>query len=143
MKKFLDYFVPTRYNLSFLINRKKDTLTGCTVIYGQALTSEIMLHAKDLDIQSVKINNTEVDFQYDQDTIILKNFSIRTELEITLNYTAKITPNMEGVYLSTYQYRNQTQKIVATQFESHYARQCFPCIDEPAAKATFELTITS
>ena len=50
---------------------------------------------------------------------------------------------MEGAYLSTYEYNGETEKIVATQFESHYARECFPCIDEPIAKATFSLKITS
>lgn len=49
---------------------------------------------------------------------------------------------MEGAYLSTYQLGDTTETIVATQFESHYAREAFPCIDEPAAKATFDLKIT-
>ncbi len=29
-----------------------------------------------------------------------------------------------------------------TQCESHFARSIFPCIDEPAAKAAFQLTLT-
>ena len=49
---------------------------------------------------------------------------------------------MQGAYLSTYEYEGREERIVSTQFESHYARECFPCIDEPAAKATFDLTIT-
>ena len=48
---------------------------------------------------------------------------------------------MEGAYISTYEYNGKTETIVATQFESHYAREAFPCIDEPEAKAVFELSI--
>ena len=49
---------------------------------------------------------------------------------------------MQGAYLSKYQYSGETQLIVTTQFESHYARECFPCVDEPAAKAVFQLAIS-
>ena len=57
-------------------------------------------------------------------------------------YNGTLNENMEGAYLSTYDYEGEKEIIVTTQFESHYARQAFPCIDEPAAKASFQLTIT-
>ena len=31
--------------------------------------------------------------------------------------------------------------MVATQFERHYARQTFPCFDEPEYKAVFRATL--
>ncbi|MBR0460424.1 M1 family metallopeptidase [Candidatus Saccharibacteria bacterium] len=62
---------------------------------------------------------------------------------VIIKYHKKLNRNMQGAYISTYEHAGTTEKIVSTQFESHYARECFPCIDEPAAKATFDISITT
>ena len=50
---------------------------------------------------------------------------------------------MAGFYRSTYTDVNGASKIMAsTQFESLDARRAFPCVDEPAAKATFIVALT-
>ncbi|KAJ1289420.1 hypothetical protein BS78_02G163000 [Paspalum vaginatum] len=46
-----------------------------------------------------------------------------------------------GFYRSKYQYRGKQKNMAVTQFESVYARRCFPCWDEPAFKAKFKLTL--
>ena len=63
-------------------------------------------------------------------------------LVILVCYSFTLNTNMMGCYLSTYDYKGREERLVSTQFESHYARECFPCIDEPAAKATFDLEIS-
>ena len=68
---------------------------------------------------------------------------IANYVRIIVNFSLDLSHNMEGAYVSTYQHDGHEEKLVTTQFESHYARKCFPCIDEPEAKATFDLKITS
>lgn len=74
----------------------------------------------------------------------LKNEELWQRVELKIAFTTKITAKMEGIYYSTFKNaQGKEERMVSTQFESHYARECFPCVDEPAAKAKFYLTITS
>lgn len=63
------------------------------------------------------------------------------DLDLKIIFSTKLNQNMEGCYLSTYDYNGKKQLLATTQFESHYAREAFPCIDEPDAKAIFDLTL--
>lgn len=63
------------------------------------------------------------------------------EVAFNIQFRAKLNRNMQGCYLSTYQHNGKEYRIATTQFESHYAREAFPCIDLPAAKANFSLNI--
>ena len=118
-------------------------MTATATIYGEATGNNIKLHAVNLGIQEITVDGIQVeDFLYLGEEIQIHDL-VAGNHEIIVRYTAPITPDMEGVYLSTYEADGKEEKIVATQFESHYARQCFPCVDEPAAKATFTLQIAS
>lgn len=46
-----------------------------------------------------------------------------------------------GIYPSYYEVNGEKKQIIGTQFETTAARQAFPCVDEPEAKATFDLAI--
>ena len=48
---------------------------------------------------------------------------------------------MMGIYPSYYTVAGQKKQLIGTQFETTAARQAFPGIDEPEAKATFSLVI--
>ncbi len=50
---------------------------------------------------------------------------------------------MHGLYPCFYEHEGKKKKLLATQFESHHAREVFPCVDEPEAKAIFDLTLTT
>ena len=48
---------------------------------------------------------------------------------------------MMGIYPSYYELNGEKKQIIGTQFETTFARQAFPSVDEPEAKATFSLAL--
>jgi puromycin-sensitive aminopeptidase len=61
-------------------------------------------------------------------------------LELTFN--GSINDKMKGLYRSKFQGADGKDKFNGvTQFEATSARRCFPCWDEPAIKATFDMSL--
>jgi len=64
-------------------------------------------------------------------------------IKLKIEYSGFLNNQMAGFYRSSYTDISGASKIMAsTQFESLDARRCFPCVDEPAAKAVFGVTLT-
>lgn len=60
-----------------------------------------------------------------------------------IEYDGEINDKMKGLYRSKYLGPEGDERYAAvTQFEATDARRCFPCWDEPAIKATFDITVT-
>ena len=65
-----------------------------------------------------------------------------SSIKLVIDFVGSLNNQMAGFYRSHYKDVNGKDKIVAsTQFEALDARRAFPCVDEPAAKATFVLTL--
>ena len=141
MEKLVKYFVPEKYALDLTIDKKAKTIGGTVIVKGVAKAENIKFHVVGLSVDQVTVNDKKAKFEVTDG--VLSVFKVpRSDLTIEIGYHGHLNENMQGAYLSTYEYRGTTEVIVATQFESHYAREAFPCIDEPGAKAVFELTIT-
>ena len=142
VERFLNYFEPVEYMLNLDIKKKDRCIDGMAFVSGIAKTKKIKFHAVNLEIESVIVAGERDNFKYDGKVLEIFNVPTDDETQIVICYKARINENMQGAYLSTYEYKGRIEEIVATQFESHYAREAFPCIDEPAAKAIFNLCIT-
>lgn len=61
---------------------------------------------------------------------------------LELTFDGVLSDKMKGFYRSKYQAPDGQERYAAvTQFEPTDARRCFPCWDEPALKATFDMTL--
>ncbi|MBR1801624.1 M1 family metallopeptidase [Candidatus Saccharibacteria bacterium] len=140
MERLLDNFIPENYNLELRINKYTEKVQGRVLITGEKVGESLKLHAKNLKIINVIVNGERKNIKQNDDMLEILDVE-NGATKIDIKYTFNLTHNMEGVYLSTYQFEGEEERIVSTQFESHYAREGFPCIDEPAAKATFDLKI--
>ena len=142
VEHLIEKFVPENYNIFLDINRQEKFFSGNVAINGEALDNVISFHQKDLTIHSVLLDNNELTYHIDNE-----NEAVRIELPETgsmtlvLEFSGKITDNMTGIYPSYYTVENVKKEIISTQFESHFAREVFPSIDEPEAKATFDLAL--
>lgn len=140
IRRLLDYFVPQHYQLQLNIEPEQSRFSGQVTVTGETVGKQARLHSKDLDILSVKTErNDSPDWRLSEDELIIDD----TADEITVQFQGRLSDTaMNGLYICKYRQDGHTRRLFATQFESHYARKCFPCIDEPSVKATFDLSIT-
>lgn len=135
-------FIPENYNLFLDIDRPSKTFNGNVAIAGEAFENHISLHQKDLTITAVLLDNEKLNFQMDDENEAVHIDLPETgSLTLVLEFSGVITDNMSGIYPSYYTVDGVKKEIISTQFESHFARQAFPCIDEPEAKATFDFSL--
>ncbi len=61
-----------------------------------------------------------------------------------IEFNGLLNDKLKGFYRSKYIHPSGEERYAATtQFEAADARRCFPCWDEPALKATFDVTIVA
>lgn len=152
-------FQPENYQLSLVPDREAMTFTGTVTITGKKSgrpSQRITLHQHDLSItkasvtkhdktgsQEVPISRINTHKSFDEVRLHSNQMLYPGSYEVTLEFNGKITRNMDGIYPCFFKEAGVKKKIIATQFESHHAREVFPCIDEPEAKATFDLSLTT
>ncbi len=139
---FYEAFQPAHYDLFLDIDRGAKTITGRTTITGHASQATIDIHRKFLTINAVTVADQAVPFTLDDArealTVTLPSAG---DVTLTITYTAPLTDTMMGIYPSYYTVNGEQKQLIGTQFETTAARQAFPGVDEPEAKATFDLAI--
>ena len=141
-KHFYETFHPEHYDLFIDINRAQKTINGTSTITGEALENTILINQKYMKIASVTSAGKDVPFTVNEDKeAIAIELGQTGKVTVEIKYSAPLTDSMMGIYPSYYQVDGVQKQIIGTQFETTAARQAFPCVDEPEAKATFSLAL--
>ena len=146
--------IPSHYNLHLKPDLESESFTGTVDISIDAseTISEIILNSKELELKSARLIGDvgEIDangFTYDEElervTLHLASEAPSGSYTLSINFDGILNRKLAGFYISTFTDEDGVErKIATTQFESTDARQAFPCFDEPAMKASFEVALT-
>lgn len=142
VKRFYETFHPDHYDIYLDISREKMSFHGKTIVVGDAQEELVKLNQKYLKITSVRVDQKKADFDYnDKEEVVNIKAGKVGKMKIEVDFEGKLTDSMMGIYPSYYEVDGEKKQLVGTQFETTFARQAFPCVDEPEAKATFALAI--
>lgn len=139
--------VPDHYGLTFTPNLRNATFAGQETIDVRVLRlgNSITLNSAEIEIQKATVdqggNTQEAKVAFDpakeQATLTLSNPLAAGPATIRIQFTGILNDKLRGFYLAKTRLRN----YATTQFEATDARRAFPSFDEPAMKATFDVTL--
>lgn len=149
VRHLAELFSPAHYNVNLNISKRvQRVFTGSVTIDGELTHTDtkIMLHAKDLTVTRATIDGTEAkpELRADDELHLTTGADIPAGSHtVVVEFEGKITDQMHGIYPCYFTHDSTPKELLMTQLESHSAREAFPCVDEPVAKATFQLTLTT
>ena len=140
--------IPEHYDLKLTPDLKEAKFTGVEqieVVLKEPSTT-ITLNSAEIEFQSVTVKagggeqtgTAATDKEKEETTFTFPNQIPGGKATLTIHYTGILNNELRGFYLSKTDRRN----YAVTQFESTDARRAFPSFDEPAFKATYDVTLT-
>jgi aminopeptidase N len=157
VNRLFTQFQPNNYHLALALDEKQQFFFGRVIITGKKVgrpSKRLTFHANGLRVTRASITHHSKKATVAVDIARINHHKSFHEVrlhsdaqmfpgdyEVMMEFQAPITAAMTGIYPSHYKDGSEEKTMYATQFESHHAREAFPCIDEPEAKATFALTM--
>jgi len=142
-----DNVLPEHYALTLTPDLKAATFTGSEAIDVtlSAPTYTITLNATEIAFESVKVTadgkeqtaTVSLDDKKEQATFSFPALIPAGKATLSIGYTGILNNKLRGFYLS----KTDKRSYAVTQFESTDARRAYPSFDEPAFKATFDVTL--
>ncbi|KAI8500655.1 Endoplasmic reticulum aminopeptidase 1 [Branchiostoma belcheri] len=150
--------VPVHYQVELQPNLDTFTFIGSEQITIQCLesTDYILLNSRLLNITdgSVSLETATGEairvkrwFLYPENEFFVvqavRNLQRGENYVLSVSFSGVLRDDLRGFYRSSYldHLTGQTRHLATTQFSAIDARKAFPCFDEPAMKATFDVTL--
>src|SRR5215831_5020196 len=138
---------PENYQLRFTPDLEKATFTGEETIRLKLdrPATTIVLNSAEIQFQGVTViaggktqtASVALDPGKEQVTFTLPMSIPAGTAELHVNYTGILNDQMRGFYLS----KTKRRRYAVSQMEATDARRAFPSFDEPAFKATYDITL--
>ncbi|PYJ30361.1 MAG: aminopeptidase [Verrucomicrobia bacterium] len=150
--------IPTDYSIRIVPNIDKLTFTGTETVKLDVRNPvhRLVLNALELQISEASLDGkplpkSAIKIDSEKELLILalpsESAAGRGELAagahtLALSFSGKINQQGQGLFYMRYQEQGSGAKniMLGTQFEATDARRFFPCWDEPAFRARFQLT---
>jgi aminopeptidase N len=142
--------VPISYEIAIVPNSRALTLTGreSVLLEVRQATSTLQFNSLNETLHDVRLDGKPVKQVVSNDALQLTTVTLSEPTAIgahTLSfaYAGKIETEPHGLFAQAYTGRGGAKGLLlSTQMEATDARRMFPCWDEPAFRATFDLTVT-
>ena len=145
--------IPERYEIRLTPDLTQWTFAGDVKIALQVVqaVSVVVLNAAELSIQSVSMRRSDgavlhgsaqLDDENEQAVLSFPETLAPGPYSLQIQFTGVLNDKLHGFYRSVYKGADgQDKPLASTQFESTDARRAFPCWDEPAFKAVYQVTL--
>ena len=145
------HIAPIRYKINLAPDLDNFVFTGEEEIALDIRkeTNSITLHAAEIEIlgavlvQNGKSQQGSVSYSKKDETatLLFKKLINPGKAVLKFKFTGILNDKLRGFYRSKYEVNGKTHHMAVSQFESTDARRAFPCFDEPAQKAVFEVNL--
>uniref|UniRef100_A0A0P6IZN9 Aminopeptidase n=1 Tax=Heterocephalus glaber TaxID=10181 RepID=A0A0P6IZN9_HETGA len=150
--KLRPYFTPNEHG-QYIFQGNSTVRFTC-----QEATDLIIIHSKKLNYttqqghhvvlrglggsQAPAIDRTELVERTEYLVVHLRgSLSVGSQYEMDSEFQGELAGDLAGFYRSEYTENNVLKVVATTQMQPTDARKSFPCFDEPAMKATFNITL--
>jgi aminopeptidase N len=143
--------VPRSYLIHLEPNAEQLITNGAESIEIEVLnpTNRIVLNAIEMDVSAARIEDGETQeelipqFDSARQTVLFVTKRVLAPGKYTLwiKFQSRILEAPHGLFVQPYETPERTEHVLATCMEPTNARRVFPCWDEPAFRAAFQLSV--